>query len=336
MPDGDIINCPICDREGTTKDTLETTYRIKCPVCGTYNIGTTFDIPEFNDYEKAKLRYYYYTMPADDIRRVQKPITSINRKEFLDGIQAPRTITEKFDNVLYYLKEKTKFLGQEIEIERPEGYRRFFCINDSELNNILEELKNQEYIMGNNISVLDVVNAEVSVPSRRIVMTAKGLKYAESLYKNIDSLQCFVAMWFNSEEDLDNFCYNMDKVYSESIKPAIENNQRPQRLKSVKIDNIHHNDDVVDRIIAEIHRSKFVVVDLTGYRGGVYYEAGFAEGLGLPVIYTCNREWLKGNHEKNIPSVPFDTSHKNILAWDYDKLEEFKTKLTDRINAIIP
>ena len=33
---------------------------------------------------------------------------------------------------------------------------------------------------------------------------------------------------------------------------------------------------IPSEIISEIKRSKFMIADLTGYRGGVYYEAGFA------------------------------------------------------------
>jgi len=36
-----------------------------------------------------------------------------------------------------------------------------------------------------------------------------------------------------------------------------------------------------------------MICDLTGYRGGVYFEAGFAYGLGLEVIYTCRKDWTK-------------------------------------------
>lgn len=159
--------------------------------------------------------------------------------------------------------------------------------------------------------------------------------YEDNLISLNKSNQCFVAMWFNSDENIDDFQYNMQKVYNDAIKPAIENSKRKDNLNSIKIDDIDHNEDIVNRIIAEIRNSKFLVVDLTGYRGGVYYEAGYAEGLGLQVIYTCNKEWLMGNKEKNIPGVHFDTNHKNIIEWEYDKLEDFKNKLINRINATI-
>jgi nucleoside 2-deoxyribosyltransferase len=60
-----------------------------------------------------------------------------------------------------------------------------------------------------------------------------------------------------------------------------------------QIDNVEHVNDINDEIIGQIRRSRFVVCDLTGYRGGVYFEAGFAYGLGLDVIYTCRKDWTK-------------------------------------------
>ncbi len=37
---------------------------------------------------------------------------------------------------------------------------------------------------------------------------------------------------------------------------------------------------------------RFMIADFTGHRGGVYFEAGFAHGLGIPVIWTCREDQL--------------------------------------------
>jgi len=42
-----------------------------------------------------------------------------------------------------------------------------------------------------------------------------------------------------------------------------------------------------NQIRAAIRSARFVVADLTHDNNGAYFEAGFAEGLGIPVIYTC-------------------------------------------------
>lgn len=65
----------------------------------------------------------------------------------------------------------------------------------------------------------------------------------------------------------------------------------------------------------------------------------FAYGLGIPVIYTCNRNWLntlKDNNDNIIrEGVHFDLSHRNMILWDYDNLDEFKNALRKRIEAVI-
>ena len=98
-----------------------------------------------------------------------------------------------------------------------------------------------------------------------------------------------------------------------------------------------------------------MVCDLTGYRGGVYFEAGFAYGLGMPVIYTCRKDWcdedklmddtgnivesLKDSNGRPVQvkkeGVHFDLAHRNRIEWEIDKLDEFKNKLENRIKAVI-
>jgi hypothetical protein len=44
-----------------------------------------------------------------------------------------------------------------------------------------------------------------------------------------------------------------------------------------------------DQLRAAILGSRFLISDLTHGNQGAYWEAGFAEGLGLPVVYTCSK-----------------------------------------------
>jgi nucleoside 2-deoxyribosyltransferase len=47
-----------------------------------------------------------------------------------------------------------------------------------------------------------------------------------------------------------------------------------------------------DQMRVALRTSRFVVADLTRGNRGAYWEAGFAEGLGRPVIYTCRMNGL--------------------------------------------
>lgn len=144
-----------------------------------------------------------------------------------------------------------------------------------------------------------------------------GYSRIEEVTENPDSSQCFVAMWFDA---------SMDDVYEKGFMPAIEAaGYTPFRIKEArgligKID---------DAIIAQIRRSRFVVADFThgdgGARGGVYYEAGFAHGLGLPVIFTCRKDKIGETH--------FDTRQFNHILWENP--EDLREQLTNRIMAAI-
>ncbi len=112
--------------------------------------------------------------------------------------------------------------------------------------------------------------------------------------------QVFVAMSFEP-------C--MKDTYDCGIKPAI----RAAGYKSLRIDHERYLGPVADRILVQIRKSRFVVADLTGSSecgapGGVYYEAGFAHALEIPVIYTCRKD--------RTDTVHFDVDHLYRLEWE--------------------
>ena len=106
----------------------------------------------------------------------------------------------------------------------------------------------------------------------------------------------------------------------------------------------------MDEIINRIYEARFVVADFTcsperseengkipgGVRGGVYFEAGYARGLGKEVIATCSDsdDAKKRRH--------FDIDQLNTLFWHerdgrlYDRYEnDFTKRLTERIKATV-
>ena len=82
---------------------------------------------------------------------------------------------------------------------------------------------------------------------------------------------------------------------------------------------------ILDAIFDCIRRSRFVVSDITGQRGGVYYEAGFASGLGLPVIQSCKKDDFSKRH--------FDVLTINTIV--YDAPSELAEQLVSRVRGTI-
>ena len=148
-------------------------------------------------------------------------------------------------------------------------------------------------------------------------LTVEGYAHLEELEHRVTvSSQAFVAMWFDN---------STTNTWEEGIKPAI----KAAGYDALRIDRKEHANKIDDEIIAEIRRSRFIVADFThgtdGARGGVYYEAGFAHGLGIPVIFTCRKDVFEKVH--------FDTRQYNHIVWETPK--ELRSRLVDRIAAVV-
>jgi nucleoside 2-deoxyribosyltransferase len=117
----------------------------------------------------------------------------------------------------------------------------------------------------------------------------------------------------------------MSDAYARGFKRAIIDSG----YAAMRIDSKEHINKIDDEIIAEIRRSRFVVADFTSLPdqpcGVVYFEAGFAFGLNIPVIWTC-REDLIGN-------VHFDTRQFNHIVWNSP--DDLYEKLKNRIGAVM-
>lgn len=117
-------------------------------------------------------------------------------------------------------------------------------------------------------------------------------------------------MWFNP---------SVRFIYDEAISKAIKD----AGYEPFRVDGKEHNNRIDDEIVADIKSAKFMVADLTGHRGGVYYEAGLAHGLGLEVIFTCKEK--RATH--------FDIRQYNTIFWNPNNMADFRKKIKNRILA---
>ena len=109
----------------------------------------------------------------------------------------------------------------------------------------------------------------------------------------------------------------------EAIKRAIDRaGFTPILVDEVRIEN---DKTIPDKIFASIRQARFCIADFTGHRNGVYFEAGYAVGLGIPVFYTCQKQDFEEAH--------FDI--KQLQQILYDTPEDLETELVDKINAWI-
>jgi nucleoside 2-deoxyribosyltransferase len=119
------------------------------------------------------------------------------------------------------------------------------------------------------------------------------------------------------------FAPGLDEFFNNGIEPGV----RAAGYEALRIDRTEHNNRIDDEIIAAIRQTKFLIADFTNSRGGVYYEAGFAKGLGHEVIWSVRDDHLHDVH--------FDTRQYNFIVWRADDLPSFAKALQNRIDATV-
>lgn len=333
--------CIFCESKCKKLPSNGATITIDCPSCGHYQISSSYlvnlESELDNNYASRKHLVagflYEFNRGKNEIYDIKKG----DLEKLLDDGHIPKTPMQRLDRFLLNLYKNDDRIGIIYEIdyikmkdEQRETFTSYFGNRNSItiLPLSIAYARNIDELKGmiNNLESIGFIQLASIRSAYSFTLSPKGLEQAEQLMKlNFKSNTVFVAMWFNESE--------MAGVYDKAIKVAIEDKQYYD-FYAIRIDKKEHNNDITDEIIAEIKSSKFVVADLTGYRGGVYYEAGYARGLGREVILTCRKDWFDGNPNE-YRCIHFDVSHFPIIVWEPDRLDSFKEALINRIRHTI-
>ncbi len=326
--------CQLCGQESQGGSVFEySCCKYNCPFCGIYSIDK-YLLEDMSSrvkqdfLSKAKFMalerrlrgqcfqdYFIHNMTPDKIAAYSKnaaPGGFINYEDFIKDFPANHEIPDRaLRNIgRAYRLSKCEFGGEiEIELESPPAKGQYpglmLFVEDSNAQvGLLHWLEKRGYIEQ---------DSNDSGHVRISLMPEGWSRINEVEQKEPDSKQIFVAMWFAPE---------MESIYKEGIALGIEDvgkGYKPRRIDEKETVN-----KICDEIIVEIRRSRAVVADFTGQRGGVYYEAGFAIGLGIPVIWTV--------HEDEIKLLHFDTNHYAHIT--YKTPAELRKKLANRILAL--
>jgi len=233
------------------------------------------------------------------------PLVYINLDELLQ--RWPRTVPERIERLLCNLAHSSSFAGDRILITHDDsGCRLAFA------ENIREMLFHKGALIDQNYCEEIAVSNE---PHRAVRLLPAGWQRFCELTRGKSNREndVFVAMWYGDEKHEK----EMTHAYATAIDPAV----RAAGYGCYRADLSHHNDWVMDEVLGRIRMAPFVVADFTGNRNGVYFEAGFGRGLGIPVIHTCKKCDLETAH--------FDTKQLNHVLWD--NVDELRLRLYNRI-----
>ena len=294
--------CPICIKPAQfaprrLKTPEATTgYAVSCERCGEYLISTVAatDRGLVSD-EKRHILSGIVRNRFEQGETVL--ITTKNIKAIFDSMAVPSDPIETIDWLLNYLQRKASKASEYVPINPATGYPILFAKDTSELQYYLQKAEELKYIEPEGNAYRP--NTE---GWRKLIDLRKEERKSD---------QAFVAMSSNPD---------LMGAYENGFKLALEETG----YKPIRMDWEEHNDKICDKIIATIRKSGLLVADVTGHRENVYFEAGFAMGLGIPVIWTC--------HETDFENLPFDTRQYNHIVWSSS--EDLKERLIKRIEAM--
>jgi hypothetical protein len=167
----------------------------------------------------------------------------------------------------------------------------------------------------------DSVNSDDYVQVVDATLSIQGWERVHELMKEAkDSRKAFMAMKFGDPR--------LDEIFRDHFKPAV----KQTGFTLSRLDEEPRAGLIDDRMRLEIRTSRFLIADLTHGNAGAYWEAGFAEGLGRPVIYTCRKDVFDDPQRR----PHFDTNHHLTVVWDPEAIERAVEELKTVIRVTLP
>lgn len=218
------------------------------------------------------------------------------------------SVAEQADNLI-------RWLGEHLP-----GPGAFEQVSHEEHGAIVGTLDKDGFLfIVNGLEGTGLVQTDRALRRTSVTLTFAGWERWEELRRGAPSgTKAFMAMQYGDA--------TLTRIVDEHLRPAVaETGFRLTRLddepKAGPIDN---------RLRVEIQSARFLIADLTHGNKGAYWEAGYAEGLGKPVIYTCEESIWK---EKK---THFDTNHSQTVVWNVGDLKTAIDQLKATIRVSIP
>lgn len=305
-----VAPCPICKGQfggkcqkfPTDKDAAE----FKCDACGSFVVSGSLLASQLGD--DATLTSLQRAALAHRIRTASASEPPMLTTDWFERFRAAPTLPtpgEQASNIVRFIGDEVLRTGEPLD-ELPIALGPVSGAPSTEFaSRLAVELVRNGVLHGTDASsssgthVLDV----------NLTLRGWQLYEAERRGKTAGNYG-FVALRFGNVQ--------LDGLLKNTVKPAIRT--------SIGYELVDMRDvataGVIDNIMrAQIRDAAFVLADLTDDNPGAYWEAGFAEGLGKPVIYLC--EAAKFAEAK----THFDTNHCTTVIWSIGAADHFAAEL---------
>lgn len=215
-------------------------------------------------------------------------------------------------NIIRYIGTAELETGEAISTLPPSFHASVGAVRRDGAYKMLLELAERGQLHANDASSLSMRDAS------DVRLTLDGWQSFEAERKGQESGNYgFIALKFGDPV--------LDPFLRDHIKPAVES--MGIQLRDMRDCS---RAGIIDNLMRiEIRDSAFVLVDLTHDNSGAYWEAGYAEGLGKPVLYLCEKSKFDS------VKTHFDTNHCTTIPWDIESPEDFADQLVATLKRSI-
>jgi hypothetical protein len=296
-----MTGCALCGRDVTEDEEADPPV-VKCAACGTYAIDrATRRVITSEDYPAE--RRFQLSWACRRHSDIGKPLSLAlgTITEIALSVSEPHPPIRKVDELLLFIGRRAPVLNQIVRLQRSRDWPLIFARGPEEFVAIQTTAVNE---LG-----------YLTLSAEGLGVTPKGWeRFAALDSPRASSTTAFVAMAFSAD---------MSPAYDDGFRPTLYD----LGFDPIRVDREEYLGRIDDFIVASLRKSALVVADFTRLRSGVFFEAGFALGLGIPVVWTCHVDWLGQLAEH------FDTRQYNYLGWKDPA--DLRTRLRDRIEAAI-
>lgn len=242
----------------------------------------SFDVRRFSDRPRSERGYVTHFMIDDEYIKLRSK-----------NMERPN-VAEQVKNIITFIGDELNQTGEPMRGMPDNLYLKIGAQNPTFAGAILKELHFSGYIIGNPIEALgqpfDIGYANLSLGGWERYEAEKRGKFAGNYG--------FIAYDFKETTIID--------LINNHIRPFVKEELNYEIRDMVVVARA----GIIDNIMRQqIRDSAFVIADLTHGNKGAYWEAGYAEGLGKPVIYICEKTAFDGGVSH------FDTKHCTTVMW---------------------
>lgn len=310
--------CPVCNsnmQQPGGNPNAKGNYDFDCNRCGGFSLtGSAAATVRSLCVSSEKKALLCHSIRKRQVSEERPVITSEQIAEILEYGIIP-TPQEQLDKFVLWFGDSHSEVGKTIEINPEEVQGYIGSESVTTVHFIIKHLVNKGILV-----------KEKSNRPCEIALAFEGWELYQDLKRGrSDSRKAFMAMKFGDTA--------LDNAFQNYFKPAV----KETGFELVRLDDIPKAGLIDDRLRVEILTSKFLITDLTHNNSGAYWEAGYAEGLGKPVIYTCEENFFKKlpPYDKN-GGTHFDTNHHLTVIWNENDLNTAAEQLKATIRATLP